>query len=62
MTIITARQKAALTRTIEKHRAKVAKVRDDLREAVSEIESLLESCDRAEESLQDAIGALSELA
>lgn len=49
-------------RQLEKHRAKVAKTRDELRDTVCEYEALIDSCDRAEQALMEATGALSELA
>ena len=55
-------ERKALIRTVEKYRARVAKVRDDLRAAIEDLEGLLESCERAEENLQCATDALSELA
>ena len=49
-------------RKIELQRAKVAKMRDGLRDCKDELEGLEECCQRAEENLQYAIDALSELA
>lgn len=51
-----------LVADIEAIRKRIAQCRDDLREVVDEAESLLDSSDRADDDLQRAIDALSELA
>ena len=53
---------AKLLKTIERHRAEIAKSRDALRDAISEADGLAECCDRADGALEEAIDALSELA
>lgn len=53
---------AAMMRQLEKERKLVGQRRDALRELRDEYEMLMDSCDRAETSIQDAIDALSELA
>ena len=58
----TKRQIAAWIKRLEKERDKVAKARDSLNEAVSEMEGLLDCCIEAHDSLNSAIDSLSELA
>ena len=47
---------------IEQQRAKVAKTRDGLDDAISEMEGMRDCCDRAYDDLQNARDALSEFA
>lgn len=47
---------------LEKRRAAIGAERDKLREIVGEYQGLIDSCERADENLQCAIDALSELA
>ena len=49
-------------KVLEKNQRTIGKVRDKLREDLSEMEGLAESCDRAFDDVQRAIDALSELA
>jgi ABC-type transporter Mla subunit MlaD len=51
-----------LVKELEAVRAKLAKDRDDLRALLEEYGEILDSADRANSSLEDAIGALSEYA
>lgn len=53
---------ATMIKQLEKHRDKIGKDRDALRDFLDEVESLKETCDRAYEDLQCAIEALSEQA
>lgn len=53
---------AAIDRKLAKEQQAVGKTRDHLDEVISELSSLMESCDRAYDHLQDARDALSELA
>ena len=53
---------ATWKKQIEVQRKKVAKVRDELNDAISEMAGLHECCERAEYDLQNARDALSELA
>lgn len=48
-------------KTIETHMAAIAKERDKLDEAISEMEGLRENCDSAWNDLQSARDSLSEL-
>ena len=52
----------ALKIELEKKQDAVGKVRDDLRDFISSAGDLLESCERACESLECAVDSLSELA
>ena len=51
-----------IVKKIEKHRDKIGKERDALREILYEIEPLIESCDDAIRDLNYAIDRLSEYA
>jgi hypothetical protein len=62
MKLLTTEQSAAITKRIETHRSEVGKLRDSIRESISELESLEDTCERALNSLDDAADALSELA
>jgi len=53
---------ATMIKQLEKHRDRIGKERDSLREFLDEVESLKETCDRAYEGIQCAIDALSEQA
>jgi len=53
---------AAWIKKLEAHRAKVAKVRDELREAMYEMEAMRDTCVEAYENIDAAIDRLSELA
>jgi len=55
------RQVASWIKIIEKRMHAVAKERDTLDEAITEMEDLRETCRKAHESLIDARDALSEL-
>lgn len=46
---------------IERQKKRIADERDKLRDMVSELEGVLESCDRAIDHMTDAADALSEL-
>lgn len=59
---MTAKQVARWTKKLEAERTKVGKTRDGLRDTLDELEGLKESCDRAYDSLGEAIDALSEMA
>ena len=50
-----------LEKALQKKAKEVGKLRDELRNLISEYEGLVDSCDRAEASLQDAVDSLSEL-
>ena len=62
MELLTQKQADAIKKKIEDHRIEVGKLRDAIRESISELESLEDSCERASGSLDDAADALSELA
>ncbi len=51
-----------LIKTLEKRRTAIGVERDKLRDLISDVEDLAETCDRAYDDLQNAIQALSELA
>jgi len=53
---------AMMIKQLEKHRDKIGKDRDALRDFLDEVESLKETCDRAYQDLECAIDALSEQA
>ena len=53
---------ATMIKQLEKHRDKIGKDRDALRDFEAEVENLRETCERAYEDLQCAIEALSEQA
>ena len=53
---------ATMIKQLEKHRERIGKDRDALREFQDEVESLRETCERAYEDLSCAIEALSEQA
>jgi hypothetical protein len=59
---MTRRQIASAIKTLNVRRNAVARERDRLRNAADDLGSLAECCERAEDHLQSAIDALSELA
>lgn len=54
------KDKATLIQKIKKHKDAIAKHRDELRTLQSTFEDVIESCDKADEDLGNAIAALSE--
>ena len=50
-----------IMQTIEKRKVAIGKERDKLRDFISELEELEETCSRAYDDLQNAVHALSEL-
>lgn len=56
------KNKHQLIKALEKHRAAIGRERDALRKVVEDYNDLLESCERANEALDDAIQTLSQLA
>jgi hypothetical protein len=53
------RQIAGWIKTLEKRKEAIGKERDKLRDFISEVEELAETCDRAHEDLTSAIDSLS---
>lgn len=51
-----------MQKTVEKAVQRVAITRDWIRDQINEMEALKDSCDRAWDSLNEAVDALSELA
>lgn len=49
-----------IVKTIETHKNEIAKHRDALRDLFDDLESVIESCDTAEEELESAIQTLSQ--
>jgi hypothetical protein len=58
---MTPKKAASIIKTVEKHMTAVAKVRDNLDDAISELEELRDDCRTAWDCLSDARDALSEL-
>ena len=46
---------------LRRHQKAITKERDQMRDTVADFEDVIEGCDRAEENIQAAIDALSEL-
>lgn len=49
-----------LVEKLNRHKAIIAAERDKLQETLAEFEGIIESCERADESLEEAVDALSE--
>ncbi len=56
------KSRAGLIRKLEGIRIKVGRDRDRLRDILEEYQAVLDSCDRADEAMDEAIAALSEYA
>ena len=59
--MVTKKQVYAWIKSIEKHKKAVAKVRDDLDDAISEMSQLEQNCEEAFDNLDRARDSLSEL-
>jgi hypothetical protein len=53
---------AAWQKQIKRRQEQVGKLRDSIRDEISEMESLADCCERAYDDMQNAMDALSELA
>lgn len=57
---MTKREKAKIMKRIEQAKAVIAEKRDELRDILSELNSICDTCDEAEESLDAAIYSISQ--